>query len=114
MLNQLLAFSVEFIQSLQTQYEWLIPIMRLFTFLGNEEFYLIVMPVFLWAVDYSAGIRLGIIMLLSGSLNTIFKFIFHQPRPYWVDSNVINLDQPHNSFGLPQDIHKMQLLSLAC
>jgi membrane-associated phospholipid phosphatase len=111
MLNQLLAFSVEFIQSLQTQYEWLIPIMRLFTFLGNEEFYLIVMPVFLWAVDYSAGIRLGIIMLLSGSLNTIFKFIFHQPRPYWVDSNVINLDQPHNSFGLPSG-HSQNAASL--
>lgn len=101
MLNQLLALSVDVINTLQTRMDWLIPIMRWFTFLGNEEFYLIVMPIFLWAVDYSTGIRLGIIMLLSGSLNTIFKFSFRQPRPYWTDASIANLDQPHNSFGLP-------------
>jgi membrane-associated phospholipid phosphatase len=101
MFEQIMSLSVELIHYLQTNFSWLMPIMRFFTFLGNEEFYLIVMPVFLWAIDYNAGVRLGFIMLFSGSINSIFKFSFHQPRPYWTNSTIANLDTPHNSFGLP-------------
>ena len=101
MLEYLLSISVDLIHTLQTQAEWLTPIMKFFTFLGNEEFFLLVMPVFLWAVDYNSGVRLGIIMLLSGSINTIAKFSFHQPRPYWISGSVKNLSHPMVSFGLP-------------
>lgn len=111
MLDLLLATSVEIIYFLQSQLEFLTPIMRFFTFLGNEDFYLLVMPVFLWVIDYNTGIQLGIIMLLSGGFNTIFKFSLRQPRPYWTNATIINLDAPHNSFGLPSG-HSQNAASL--
>jgi membrane-associated phospholipid phosphatase len=111
MIEQLLAISINLTHFLQSHLAWLTPVMEFFTFLGNEEFYLIVMPVFLWAINYDAGIRLGLIMLLSGSVNTIFKFSLRQPRPYWVSSSIKNLDAPHNSFGLPSG-HSQNAASL--
>jgi hypothetical protein len=38
--------------------------------------------------------------LLSGGVNTIFKFVFHTPRPYWYDTRVQALST-ETSFGLP-------------
>lgn len=111
MLEQLLSTSADVIYFLQTQLAFLAPIMRFFTFLGNEDFYLIVMPVFLWIIDYNMGVQLGIIMLLSGGFNTIFKFSLQQPRPYWTDPSIANLDAPHNSFGLPSG-HSQNAVSL--
>lgn len=111
MLEQLLSISVDVILFLQTQLSFLTPVMRFFTFLGNEDFYLIIMPIFLWAIDYNFGVRLGMIMLLSGGFNTIFKFSFHQPRPYWTSTSISNLDVPHISFGLPSG-HSQNAASL--
>jgi hypothetical protein len=38
--------------------------------------------------------------MISASLNSIFKLIFHQPRPYWVDLRVEGMAE-ETSFGLP-------------
>jgi len=101
MLENLMALSLVVIDFLQTQFAFLTPIMRFFTFLGNEEFYLLIMPLFLWSLDYSSGIRLGVMLMVSGSLNTFLKLSFQQPRPYWVSAEIRNLASPMGSFGLP-------------
>lgn len=101
MITDLSELSINLIQSLQAIGDWLIPPMKFFTFLGVEEFYLLVMPVIIWAVDYSFGLRLGVMLLLSSSFNSILKMGFRQPRPYWSSADVKNLDQPWTDFGIP-------------
>jgi membrane-associated phospholipid phosphatase len=84
----------------QNSPDWLATIMRGITFLGNTEFYLLVMPLLYWCLDTALGIRIGIILLVSGGLNSILKFGFQSPRPYWVSSEVDALTH-EISFGFP-------------
>ena len=86
-----------FFQNLGT---WLAPFFKIITFLGNEEFYLIVMPAIFWCVDATLGFRLAIMLVMTNSINGYFKVIFHSPRPYWVNSNV-KAYIAETSFGLP-------------
>ncbi len=80
--------------------DWLIPIMKGITFLGNVEFYLLIMPLLFWCLDLSLGIRIGILLLLSGGLNSILKFAFGLPRPFWVSTQVKRLTEA-TGFGFP-------------
>jgi len=51
------------------------------TALGNAEFYLLVAPAILWCLDYQMGARLGLLVLLSATLNVTIKDLLMQPRP---------------------------------
>ena len=79
---------------------WLVAPMRMFTFLGNEEFYLFVAPAIYWCLDARLGLRLGISLMLSGMINSGFKLAWHGPRPYWVDAKV-QAFSAETSFGVP-------------
>ncbi len=79
---------------------WLYLPAQFFTFLGSEEFYFLVMPVFYWCVDAALGLRLGLMLALSNGVNAALKLGFHSPRPYWTDPGVKALaSEP--AFGLP-------------
>ncbi|MFO8037366.1 MAG: phosphatase PAP2 family protein [Anaerolineales bacterium] len=80
--------------------DWLFPLMKGVTFLGNEEFYLLVMPALYWCVDKILGIQIGVLLLLSGGTNFLLKLLFHSPRPFWVSSKVKNIVSAEN-FGFP-------------
>jgi membrane-associated phospholipid phosphatase len=80
--------------------DWLIPIMKGITFLGNIEFYLMFMPLLYWCLDITLGIRIGIMLLVSGGINAILKQGFQSPRPFWVSSQVQGLSEG-TSFGFP-------------
>jgi membrane-associated phospholipid phosphatase len=86
-----------FFQSLGT---WLKTPMEMFSFLGNEYFFLFLLPALYWSIDASVGLRVGIILLLSTSVNDAFKMAFHGPRPYWYSSEVIGYAK-ETSFGVP-------------
>ena len=101
MLDLLLRISIDIIAYLQTQLAFLTPVMRMFTFLGDEEFYLLIMPFLVWSVDYTIGMRLGIMLMLSGTMNSYLKVAIGQPRPYWISTEIKNLAAPMDSFGLP-------------
>jgi len=88
------------IQFLQGLGEWLIAPMMFFTNLGIEEFYLLVTPILFWCVDTSVGIRTAIMLMLSSSIYTYAKWIFHEPRPFWITSKVVAYIH-ETSFGLP-------------
>jgi membrane-associated phospholipid phosphatase len=79
---------------------WLKTPMELFSFLGNEYFFLFLLPALYWSVDAGIGLRVGFILLLSTSVNDAFKLALHGPRPYWYSSNVIGYAQ-ETSFGVP-------------
>lgn len=75
-------------------------VMRFFTFLGGEEFFLLVMPAIYWCVDASLGLQIATLLISSSSLNELLKLAFHLPRPIWVDAHVRALTV-ETSYGLP-------------
>lgn len=79
---------------------WLVYPMRFFSFLGTEEFYILILPILYWCIDAGLGIRVGVIMLSGSSLNFIFKLAFTGPRPYWISTDVKPL-WAETSFGIP-------------
>jgi membrane-associated phospholipid phosphatase len=91
----------DLIIALQSTGEWLFTPMEFFTFLGTENFYLILLPILAWFVDYGFGLRIGVMLLLTSGINNIFKMALHQPRPYWYFSDVKNLTAPETGFGVP-------------
>jgi len=79
---------------------WLEIPFQAFTFLGNELFFLLVMPAIYWSINPQIGFRSGMMLVLSGGLNSCFKLLFHSPRPFWVDARVDAMSS-ETSFGLP-------------
>ncbi|MEW6031226.1 MAG: phosphatase PAP2 family protein [Chloroflexota bacterium] len=94
--------SIPMTAAMQGLEDWLIPIMEFFSFLGSEQFFLLVMPALYWCVDAGLGLRVGFILLLSSSLNNVFKLAFHGPRPFWVSTHV-KAFAPETSFGMPSN-----------
>jgi hypothetical protein len=74
--------------------------MQFFSFLGTEEFFIIIMPILYWCIDAGLGLSVGTIMLLSSGLNPLFKLPFASPRPYWISTDVNPL-WAETTFGLP-------------
>lgn len=91
---------ITLIYALQNNAAWLIPVMRLFTFMGNEEFYLLIAPALFWCIQPDLGLRLGIYLMMSASINSIVKILLHTPRPYWYDDRIRALTT-ETSFGMP-------------
>jgi len=87
----------EFFQGLGA---WLITPMEAVTFLGDELFYVLLLPIIYWCFDQMIGLRVGMMLMISNSVNTFFKFLFRTPRPYWISDTVTGHVQ-ESSFGLP-------------
>lgn len=79
---------------------WLVFPMKALSFFGSEEFFLVALPVIYWCFDSRAGLRIGTIVLLTGSLNDVLKLALHGPRPYWYSSQV-KAYAAETSFGVP-------------
>jgi membrane-associated phospholipid phosphatase len=89
---------------------WMTAPMQFFTFLGNEEFFLLIMPVIFWCVSPRIGLRVGLLLLISAGLNGAFKLLFQGPRPYWVDGQITAFTT-EPSFGAPSG-HAMNAASV--
>ncbi len=74
--------------------------MEFFSFLGGEEFFLILLPLVYLSIDAGLGARLAFVLLLGNSLNWTLKLALHLPRPYWFDSRVQAL-AAETSYGIP-------------
>jgi membrane-associated phospholipid phosphatase len=99
-MNPFLDWGIPIIVWLQNLGDWLTPLMEVITFLGDEQFYLLILPIFVWWVDVGLGLRIGISLLLSTGINDSLKLVFGLPRPYWVDPRVQALSEG-TSFGFP-------------
>jgi membrane-associated phospholipid phosphatase len=80
--------------------EWLFFPMRFFSYLGDEEFYLFIMPAIFWCFDSMLGFKLGMLLMLSTGVNGVAKLLFHGPRPFWVNNKVVAYVK-ETSFGVP-------------
>jgi len=85
---------------LQNLGDWLEPVMQFFTFLGFEEFYLLVMPAIYWCFDTVMGARLALMLVATTGLNAVLKLALHSPRPFWVFDQVRAMSS-ETSFGIP-------------
>ncbi len=99
-MNDWLEWGIPVIVWLQSLGDWLRVPMEAFSFLGTENFYLLIFPGLLWCYDARLGYRLGLILLTSVSLNGALKQLFGWPRPYWVSEAVRGLAE-ETSFGIP-------------
>ncbi len=79
---------------------WLRAPMEFFTFLGEEQFFFLVLPALYWCVDARMGLRLGLLLSLNHSTNLILKLAFHGPRPFWLDTRVQAM-RGETGFGAP-------------
>lgn len=86
-------------QRLQEDASWLTPLLSAITFLGDEEFYLLLLPLVYWGVSRRIGIRLGVMLLLTAGVNSLLKLVFTTPRPTHLDPSLELV--PEGSFGLP-------------
>jgi membrane-associated phospholipid phosphatase len=96
----LISFGISFIVAFQSMGAWLEIPMKLFSFLGSEEFFIVFLPLIYWSVDTTLGLRLGFLLLFGTGFNEIAKLALHGPRPYWVSTNVRGLAS-ETSFGVP-------------
>lgn len=71
-----------------------------FTFLGDEEFFLLLLPLIYWSINREMGVRLMVVFLLSGLVNQVAKHLAAQPRPFGYDSRVEAIVDAEG-FGLP-------------
>jgi membrane-associated phospholipid phosphatase len=79
---------------------WLKTPMEAISFFGNEYFFLLLLPALYWCLEAGIGLRVGVILLLSTSVNDALKLAFHGPRPYWYSMDVIGYTS-ETSFGVP-------------
>ncbi len=99
-MDGLIAWGLALTQSIQSLGPTWAGVMYLLSFLGTEEFYLLAMPLVYWCLEGALGLRLGVLLLVGGGLNSALKLAFHAPRPYWVSAQVRALSA-ETSFGLP-------------
>lgn len=91
---------INWIVVLQGLGAWLTLPMKTFSFLGSEDFFMMVLPLLYWSVDAALGLRVGIVLLVGSSVNDAAKLAFHSPRPYWFSAKV-KAFASETSFGLP-------------
>lgn len=99
-MNPILDWGIHVIAWLQSSAPWLMAPALFLSILGNEEFYLFMLPFLYWCVDFRLALRIGVILTVSDSLKIFFKLLFHQPRPFWI-SDQVHAFSAEGSYGLP-------------
>lgn len=72
---------------------------RAITFLGDEQFYLMLIPVLVWCLDFRFGVRLAALFLLARYLNAVLKDLIQHPRPFVLEPAVKLAEA--EGYGLP-------------
>ncbi len=99
-MDAILQGGLEFIAAVQRPHNpALDTLFRMMTELGNETFYLLALPFIFWCIDFRLGVRVAILLFLSGYLNLALKEWFQQPRPFHLDPSVKLADAP--GYGFP-------------
>ncbi len=93
-------FGIKMIIALQSLGTWLVWPMKGLSFLGQQEFYLLIAPALYWCFDAPTGFKAGAYLMFSSGINNFIKIAFLQPRPYWYSSQV-SAYWAETSFGLP-------------
>ena len=99
-MGTLIENGINWIIAIQGLGSWLELPMKFFTFLGQENFFFLVLPLIYWSLDAGLGLRVAFILTTSNYLNAIVKVLFATPRPYWVATQVTPFSA-ESTFGTP-------------
>jgi membrane-associated phospholipid phosphatase len=75
-------------RALQAFGGWLTLPMRIFSFFGDNLFYLTTIPLVYWCIHKSLGADLGVLLVLSSFANGVVKSTVKQGRPFWHDASM--------------------------
>lgn len=92
-------FELQLIQKYQQLLPSISPIMKIVSLLGTFEFMMFFIPFIYWLVNRHLGLRLIFLLLLVDTMTSYLKHLFHQPRPYWLNSNLQLVEE--TSYGVP-------------
>ncbi len=81
-------WALDGVRAMQALGGWLKLPMQVFTFLGDEQFYLIAIPLVYWCIHKGLGQDLGIMLVLSSFTNTAIKSFFKHSRPFWENASL--------------------------
>jgi membrane-associated phospholipid phosphatase len=99
-MDALIQNGIDWILAIQALGTWLEVPMKFFTFLGNENFFFLVLPLIYWSLDARLGLQVAFILVTSNYVNGIIKILFAAPRPFWVSGEVQPLSA-ETTFGIP-------------
>lgn len=91
---------IAFLQSVLASSPALVQCWKLITALGNEEFFLLLLPILFWCVSERRGVQLGVLVIGGDALNLLVKLLFLSPRPYWFGAPIQALGAD-SSYGMP-------------
>ena len=80
-MDPLTIWSLNLIAAMQQVHPALHVVFQALTFLGEPQFYVLMLPLLLWCVDVRMGLRVGVLLLYSSQLNALLKGLFQLPRP---------------------------------
>jgi len=94
------AIGIQIITWLQSLGTGLMSPMEGLSFLGNEQFFLLVAPAIYWCFDTRLGLTAGLFLMVNANINSYLKIILHTPRPFWISTAIQHLGF-EQSFGMP-------------
>ncbi|HID87799.1 MAG TPA: phosphatase PAP2 family protein [Anaerolineae bacterium] len=99
---EVFTWGIEFNVWLQTfSTPFLDALFKAITFMGNEEFYLILLPLVYWCFDKGIGVRLVFLYLLGAYINTGLKDLFGAPRPFQFAPERVRAIGDAKGYGFP-------------
>lgn len=93
-------WGIALILAIQTASAGLEPFWRGLSLLGDEIFFLVLIPFLFWCISPRLSLQVGLMLLLSTTVNTTFKLLLAGPRPFWYSPEVQALTA-EASFGIP-------------
>lgn len=78
-------------------------VFKAITFIGEEEFLIVLVSLVFWCVDLTMGVRLAVAYLLSSYCSEVIKGLFAHPRPYEFDQSVKLFDPGEMAYGMPSN-----------
>ena len=82
-------------------------ILKVITTLGTEAFYVPVILFILWWIDEKRGLRFGILIIVTAWINSFFKDLLKQPRPFNLEPSVGLAFEP--TYGAPSGHAQMSM-----
>lgn len=100
-MNALMDWGINIILWLQQMHPALDGIFEALTFIGGEEFVMLLLPLVYWCIDASIGRNLVVLFLINAYTNTLGKALAHQPRPFSYDNRVWAYSEVGHTGGFP-------------
>jgi membrane-associated phospholipid phosphatase len=101
-MEALLAWGIDFIVWIQAfSSPFLDGVFKAITFLGDEKFYLILLPLIFWCLNKGLGAKLVFLFLFSAYANNSLKDIFRAPRPCQFAPDKVKAIGECEGYGFP-------------